>query len=68
MFSEAKTPLSFLFNIVVQYIQILCTFDLMFVALTTRRSVLSLAVSELFISGMCHRGFTLEYLSHASLE
>ena len=27
MFSEAKTPLSFLFKIVVQYIQILCTFD-----------------------------------------
>ena len=55
MFSKAKTPLSFLFNIVVQYIQILCTFNFMFVALTTRRSVLPLAVSELFISWICHR-------------
>lgn len=57
MLSEAKTPLSFLFNIVAQYIQILCTFNFMFVALTTRRSVLPLAVSELFINWMCHRGF-----------
>ena len=29
----------------------------MFVALTTRRSVLPLAISELFISWMCHRVF-----------
>jgi len=27
MFSQAKTSISFLFNIVVQYIQILWTFD-----------------------------------------
>ena len=41
------------FNIVVQYIQILWTFDLFPVALTTRRSVLPLPLSELFIAGCC---------------
>ena len=66
MFLEAKTPLSFLFNIVVQYIQILCTFDFMFVALTTRRSVLPLAVSGLFISWMCHMVFPRILISHKS--
>ena len=39
----------------VQYIQILWTFDSLPVALTTRRSVLPLTVSGLFISWMCHR-------------
>lgn len=56
MFSEAKTPLSFLFNIVIQYIQILCTFNFMFVALTTRRSVLPLAILNCLLVG-CAIGF-----------
>ena len=41
------------FNIVVQYIQILWTFDYFPVALTTLRSVLPLPLSELFIAGCC---------------
>ena len=50
------------FNIVVQYIQILWTFDYFPVALTTLRSVLPLPLSELFISWMLPECFSLRVL------